>query len=158
MNNSTILQREILAAVNHLINLRYSAKRGHNEEVLREYGLSDYSLSELHVIQCIGKSGLLNITSISQTMGMTKGAISKISAKLFQRSIVEKLKMVDNQKETYLSLTDEGKRIFVAHEELHQQAEARWLKRLENYSPAELMTIKQFIADMAEPDKGQKPE
>ncbi|MBD2797904.1 MarR family transcriptional regulator [Xenorhabdus sp. 18] len=132
--------------------------RRHNEEALREYGLSGYSLSELHVIQCIGESGLLNITSISQVMGMTKGAISKICAKLFQRSIVEKLKMVDNQKETYFSLTDERKQIFAAHEKLHQQAEARWLKLLENYSLAEWMTIKQFIADMAEPDKSQKPE
>ncbi|MDC9598456.1 MarR family transcriptional regulator [Xenorhabdus anantnagensis] len=150
MNNRTVYQREILTAVNHLIHLRGSTKRGHHEEALREYGLSDYSLSELHVIQSIGVSGLLNITSISQAMGMTKGAISKICAKLLQRSIVEKLKMADNQKETYFSLTDDGKRIFAAHEKLHQQAEARWLKLLENYSAEELMTIKRFIVDIAD--------
>ncbi|MBD1228999.1 MarR family transcriptional regulator [Xenorhabdus griffiniae] len=149
MSNSTVYQREILAAVNHLIQLRDGIKRGHNEETLREYGLSGYSLSELHVIQCIGESVLLNITSISQALGMTKGAISKICAKLLQRSIVEKLKMVDNQKETYFSLTDEGKQIFSAHEKLHRQIEARWLQILENYSPEELMTIKRFIADIS---------
>ncbi|PHM62776.1 MarR family transcriptional regulator [Xenorhabdus ishibashii] len=149
MNNSIVHQREILAAVNHLIHLRDDAKRRNNEETLREYGLSGYSLSELHVIQCIGESVLLNITNISQALGMTKGAISKICAKLLQRSIVERLKMVDNQKETYFSLTDEGKQIFAAHEKLHQQAEARWLQMLENYSPEELITIKRFITDIS---------
>ncbi|MBC8947419.1 MarR family transcriptional regulator [Xenorhabdus sp. TS4] len=150
MSDSTVYQRKILAAVNHLIPLRDGIKRGHNEEVLREYGLSGYSLSELHVIQCIGESVLLNITSISQALGMTKGAISKICAKLLQRSIVEKLKMVDNQKETYFSFTDEGKLIFSAHEKLHRQIEARWLRILENYSPEELMTIRRFIADISD--------
>ncbi|BET95405.1 MarR family transcriptional regulator [Xenorhabdus taiwanensis] len=150
MSNSTIYQREILAAVNHLIHLKDSIKRGHNEETLREYGLSGYSLSELHVIQCIGESVLLNITNISQALGMTKGAISKICAKLLRRSIVEKLKMVDNQKETYFSLTDEGKQIFSAHEKLHRQIEAKWLLILENYSPEELLIIRRFIADISD--------
>ncbi|CAM3787358.1 MarR family transcriptional regulator [Xenorhabdus thuongxuanensis] len=150
MSSSIVHQREILAVVNHLIHLRDGTKGRSNEKTLSEYGLSGYSLSELHVIQCIGKSVLLNITSISQALGMTKGAISKICAKLLQRSIVEKLKMVDNQKETYFSLTDEGKQIFATHEKLHQQAEARWLQILENYSPEELITIKRFIADIVD--------
>ncbi|WP_338884193.1 MULTISPECIES: MarR family transcriptional regulator [Xenorhabdus] len=148
MNNSIVYQREILAAVNHLMHLREGMKRGHSEETLRKYGLSGYSLSELHVVQCIGGSVLLNITSISQELGMTKGAISKICAKLLQRSIVEKLKMVDNQKETYFSLTDKGKQIFSAHKKLHQQVESRWLQILENYSPEELITIKRFMTDI----------
>ncbi|MDX8001082.1 MarR family transcriptional regulator [Xenorhabdus sp. Reich] len=148
MINSTACQREILAAINHLIHLRASVKQGYDEETLRKYGISDYSLSELHVIQCIGASGLLNITAISQAMKMTKGAISKICAKLLQRSILEKLKMVDNQKEIYFSLTVEGKQIFAVHEKLHQQAEKRWMKILENYSEEELVAIQRFVVDV----------
>ena len=30
------------------------------------------SLSELHVIECIGKNGLMNVTAITTEMGMTK--------------------------------------------------------------------------------------
>ncbi|MBD2812422.1 MarR family transcriptional regulator [Xenorhabdus sp. Vera] len=150
MINSTACQREILAAIHHLIHLRNDVKQGHDKEKLREYGISDYSLSELHVIQCIGDSGLLNITAISQAMKMTKGAISKICAKLIQRVILEKLKMVDNQKESYFSLTIEGKKVFVAHEKLHRQAEAKWLQILENYSVEEQLLIKQFVLDVVE--------
>ncbi|WP_319931591.1 MarR family transcriptional regulator [Xenorhabdus santafensis] len=149
MINRTTCQREILAAVNHLIQLKESVKKGHDEEKLREYGLNGYSLSELHVIQCIGNAGLLNITAISQKMKMTKGAISKICAKLLQRALVEKLKLVDNQKEIYFNLTLEGKQVFVAHEELHQQVESNWLKILENYSDEEHLVIKRFIIDVA---------
>ncbi|MDX7993243.1 MarR family transcriptional regulator [Xenorhabdus littoralis] len=148
MINSTACQREILAAINHLIHLRASVKQGYDEETLRKYGISDYSLSELHVIQCIGASGLLNITAISQAMKMTRGAISKICAKLLQRSILEKLKMVDNQKEIYFSLTVEGKQILAVHEKLHQQAEKRWMKILENYSEEELVAIQRFVVDV----------
>ncbi|AOM42108.1 MarR family transcriptional regulator [Xenorhabdus hominickii] len=148
MINNTACQHEILSAVNQLIHIRDNVRQGHDEETLREYGISDYSLSELHVIQCIGNSGLLNITAISQAMKMTKGAISKICTKLLQRSIVEKLKMVDNQKETYFRLSDEGKWAFAAHEKLHQRAEAKWLQLLENYSAEELMTIERFLMDV----------
>ncbi|MEQ1976873.1 hypothetical protein [Xenorhabdus sp. SGI240] len=75
------------------------------------------------VNQRIGESVLLNIISISQTLGMTKGAISKISAKLLQRPIVEKR---------------------------HRQIEARGLQILENYSPEELMTTRRFIDEFGD--------
>ncbi|MCG3462932.1 hypothetical protein L7G72_13965 [Xenorhabdus bovienii] len=81
-------------------------------------------------------------------MKMTKGTILKICAKRLRRSIVEKLKMVDNQKETYFSLTFEEKRDFVAYELLREKAEERWLKILKNYSEEELVIIRQFITDM----------
>ena len=72
--------------------------KGQNEKFLRETGVSGMSLSELHVIECIGKNGLMNVTAITIEMGMTKGAISKVCTKLFQKKFVEKMQMLDNQK------------------------------------------------------------
>ena len=40
----------------------------------------------------------MNVTAITIEMGMTKGAISKVCTKLFQKKFVEKMQMLDNQK------------------------------------------------------------
>ncbi|MBD2794210.1 MarR family transcriptional regulator [Xenorhabdus szentirmaii] len=147
---STTRQRELLAAINHLMHLRSGARQGYDEKTLHKHGLGGYSLSELHVIQHIGVSGLLNVTAISQRMQMTRGAISKICAKLLLRSVLEKSKMSGNQKETHFSLSIEGKKVFSEHEKLHKLAEEKWMKVLANYSEEELMVIKRFITDVSE--------
>ncbi|MGG2016642.1 MarR family transcriptional regulator [Bacillus sp. S10(2024)] len=118
------------------------------EQFLNEIEISDISLSELHVIACIGQQGLMNVTTITESMGMTKGAISKICTKLFNKNFVEKMKMLNNQKEIFFRLTDKGREIYHAHETLHNQAEEAWLSLLDKYTKEELVVIQQFIADV----------
>ncbi|MDP7981091.1 MarR family transcriptional regulator [Bacillus sp. WLY-B-L8] len=121
-----------------------------HEQFLSEIGISDISLSELHVIACIGQQGLMNVTAITERMGMTKGAISKICTKLFNKNFVEKMKMLNNQKEIFFRLTDKGREIYHAHETLHNKAEEAWLSFLDKYTKEELVVIQQFIADVTE--------
>ncbi|SCN31449.1 Transcriptional regulator, MarR family [Bacillus cytotoxicus] len=106
------------------------------------------SLSELHVIECIGNKGLINVTAITEEMGMTKGAISKICTKLFNKKYVEKMKMLDNQKEIFFCLTESGNEIYRAHEKLHQQVEEKWLFLLNQYTEEELLFIQRFVRDV----------
>ncbi len=121
-----------------------------NEKFLRETGVSGMSLSELHVIECIGQNGLMNVTAITTEMGMTKGAISKICTKLFQKQFVEKMQMVDNQKEIFFRLTERGNEIYKAHEKLHKQAEEKWLLLLDGYTKEEQDFIQRFIKDVSD--------
>jgi len=79
---------------------------------------------------------------------MTKGAISKICTKLFNKNFVEKMKMLNNQKEIFFRLTDKGREIYHAHETLHNEAEEEWLSLLDKYTKEELEVIHQFIADV----------
>ena len=82
----------------------------------------------------------MNVTAITTEMGMTKGAISKICTKLFQKQFVEKMQMLDNQKEIFFRLTESGNEIYKAHDKLHKQAEeaatVRWIykRRIRFYS------------------------
>lgn len=94
----TAKQMEILSDIRTLFHKKEEHLKENNEKFLRETGVSGMSLSELHVIECIGKNGLMNVTAIATEMGMTKGAISKICTKLFQKQFVEKMQMLDNQK------------------------------------------------------------
>lgn len=90
----------------------------------------------------------MNVTAITEEMGMTKGAISKICTKLFNKQFVEKMRMLDNQKEIFFRLTDNGNEIYMAHEKLHQQAEEKWLLLLNQYTEEELSLIQRFVKDV----------
>ncbi|AIK37708.1 MarR family transcriptional regulator [Bacillus pseudomycoides] len=144
----TVRQIEILSDIRTLFHKQEEHMKGNDERFLRETGVSGMSLSELHVIQCIGKKGLMNVTAITEEMGMTKGAISKICTKLFNKQFVEKMKMLDNQKEIFFRLTDNGNEIYMAHEKLHQQAEEKWLLLLNQYTEEELSLIQRFVKDV----------
>lgn len=144
----TLRQIEILSDIRTLFHKKEEHMKGNDELFLRETGVSGMSLSELHVIQCIGTKGLMNVTAITEEMGMTKGAISKICTKLFNKQFVEKMKMLDNQKEIFFRLTDSGNEIYMAHEKLHQQAEEKWLLLLDQYTEEELSFIQRFVKDV----------
>ncbi|MEH7456388.1 MarR family transcriptional regulator [Bacillus sp. JJ1127] len=144
----TAKQMEILSDIRTLFHKKEAHMKDNEERLLRETGVSGVSLSELHVIQCIGKKGLMNVTAITTEMGMTKGAISKICTKLFNKQFVEKMKMLDNQKEIFFRLTDKGNEMYRAHEKLHQQAEDEWLLLLDKYTEEELVFIQRFIKDV----------
>lgn len=107
----------------------------------------ELTLSELHVIACIGKQGQVNVTAISQEMDMTRGAISKISTKLLRRGFLLKKQRADNQKEVHFQLTSTGEEIFRVHEELHEQAEKRVEGFLQKYSCSELDFIDCLLTD-----------
>ncbi|EMA6344202.1 MarR family transcriptional regulator [Bacillus cytotoxicus] len=141
-------QREILSDIRTLFHKKEEHMKENHTRFLQETGVGEMSLSELHVIECIGKKGLMNVTAITEEMGMTKGAISKICTKLFNKQYVEKMKMLENQKELFFRLTESGKEIYRAHEKLHQQAEEKWLFLLNQYTEEELSFIQRFVRDV----------
>ncbi|OAJ74043.1 MarR family transcriptional regulator [Brevibacillus sp. SKDU10] len=118
----------------------------------------ELTLSELHVIACIGKQGQVNVTAISQEMDMTRGAISKISTKLLQRGYLVKKQRADNQKEVHFQLTPMGDEIYRLHEELHEQAERRIERFLQKYSSSELAFIDRLLSDAIAEHKNKQAE
>ncbi len=51
-----------------------------------------YGVSEIHCIDFIGKIENPNVTKISESMNMTRGAISKICKKLLNNNLIYKYK------------------------------------------------------------------
>lgn len=87
--------------------------------------LSEYTPSEVHVIEFIGENNQPNVTKLAQGLYMTKGAISKISKKLITKGAIETVKKADNKKEVYFLLTDKGQEVFDTHKSLHDSFEKR---------------------------------
>ena len=52
--------------------------------------LDEYGYSETHCIDFIGRLELPNVTKIAEHMGMTRGAISKMTKKLLAKGLIEK--------------------------------------------------------------------
>lgn len=82
--------------------------------------LSNYSYTEMHCIDCIGKIENPNVTKIAQTMNLTKAGISKCIKKLILKKALKTYKNKDNKKEIYYKLTTIGYEVFKKHSKMHQ--------------------------------------
>jgi DNA-binding MarR family transcriptional regulator len=128
---------------------------GTDISVLRKNALS---LSEYHVLHYIGigegasngeaenlRSALANGTRLSKSMGMTKGGISKLTAKLQKKGLIRTERFSDNQKEVYYRLTPEGEKIFHLHAKLHAIADKNLMTALKEYDTDQLVLIREFL-------------
>jgi DNA-binding MarR family transcriptional regulator len=85
------------------------------------------TLTELHMLHAIEANPHDNITELAAKMGCTKGRVSKIVAKLCNKSLVAKYKDAGNDKDVLLQLTQKGQRI----NQYHQEADKKLLAKLE---------------------------
>lgn len=90
-----------------------------------EKSLKGYKPSEVHCIEYIGKNADSNVTKLSGSFYMTRGAISKIAQKLIKKGIIESYQMPDNKKEIYFRLTEQGKIVYKIHDGLHKEFHER---------------------------------
>ncbi len=82
--------------------------------------LIDYTFTEMHCIDCIGKLENPNVTKIAQNLNLTKAAISKIIKKLLAKNAIQGYKNPDNNKEIYYKLTSTGQEVFNKHLSMHE--------------------------------------
>lgn len=105
----------------------------------------DYGVSEIHCIDLIGKIENPNVTKISESMNMTRGAISKICKRLLNSKLINKYKKPDNDKEIYFKLTELGEKLYKHHEIKHKQWEERNNKFFKNIDKKEQEVVASFL-------------
>ncbi len=114
-------------------------------KVKMEKSLKGYKSAEVHYIQCIGSNVDPNVTTLAESLYMTRGAISKITKKLMEKGIVESYQKPDNKKEIYFRLTSQGESIHKVHEELHQEFKDRDKVVFEQVSEAQFDSLLKFV-------------
>ena len=107
----------------------------------------ELTISEYHVIDCIGKNHLPNVTFIAKQLDMTKGAISKITAKLISKGLINADHLDNNKKEIYYILTPQGKDAYKVHEKVHDAENEKLVNIFKMYNEEELKTIRKFLDD-----------
>ncbi|MBI9075182.1 MAG: winged helix-turn-helix transcriptional regulator [Desulfatibacillum sp.] len=100
---------------------------------------------EVNAIEAIGLDPGKNVSSLAQTLGVTKGTISPLVSRLSQKGFVKKFKGGDNDKEVLLDLTMQGKRIFHEHEMLRLKLHADLFEQYEKENPQYLSFLKRFL-------------
>ena len=100
---------------------------------------------EINAIEAIGKDPGKNVSTVAQTLGVTKGTISPLVSRLAKRGFVRKFKGGDNNKEVLLDLTMQGKRIFHEHEMLLHKLHADLFEQYEKENPQYLSFLKRFL-------------
>ena len=77
------------------------------------------SRGEIHTIQAIGRNSGINVTTLAEHMGVTKGAVSQSIKKLSEKGLVRKTHPPGNAKKVILELTELGCIGFHNHEKFH---------------------------------------
>ncbi len=136
MDNINIIMKSLKAIYEKEETLGKLAFKGEYEE---------YGVSEIHCLDLIGKIEDPNVTKISQSMNMTRGAISKISKKLLNSNLIDKYKKPENDKEIYFKLTELGERLYKHHEVKHKQWEERNNKFFKNVDEKNQEIVASFL-------------
>lgn len=102
-------------------------------------GTEPLNTASIHLIDVIGKHPDYNATRIAQVLGNTKGAVSQMSAKLEEKGLIKRIR--SNEKEITFILTNEGKKVFDGHAQLHAQLYQRLEILLDEFSKEDVQKI-----------------
>ena len=109
--------------------------------------LHGYGYSEIHCIKAIEELEAPNVTEISRSLNMTRGAITKITRKLMTQGLIESYQMPDNRQKIFFRLTEAGQPLYEEHENRHRQWEKRDLMFLNHFSNQELEKFASFMSE-----------
>ena len=102
--------------------------------------------SEIHTVMAIGKNPDINLTNLSQLLGITKSAISQMVSRLAKKDLVEKHRDPANDKEVLIRLTPRGTIAYLGHEQHHAKIYARMQQNVGDLTEDELALILRFLA------------
>ena len=103
------------------------------EDKKRTYGTKLLlTKAEIHTIVAVGDNPNINITSLAEILGITKGATSQMIYKLVDKGVVEKKVSPDSDTEVVLNLTENGLINYQYHDNYHKQTNDKAFTLLED--------------------------
>ncbi|MGH0924283.1 MarR family transcriptional regulator [Bacillus pacificus] len=110
-----------------------------------EEGLKGFKSSEVHCIEYIENNADSNVTQLAEAFYVTRGAISRMTKKLMKKGLIESYQKLENKKEIYFKLTEQGKEIYKIHEDLHKEFQERDKVVFEQVTEEEFDSIISFV-------------
>ena len=86
--------------------------------------------SELHILDSIGNNYGNSVTELSKSFEITKGAVSQVVNKLFEKGYLKKERKTGQAKEIMLSPTEKGWKAFKILDDVHRNMENEFFKYL----------------------------
>ncbi len=112
----------------------------------RCYGTDDkLYASQVHMLDVIGAYEGITTTQLANLLGITKGAVSQTTNKLFNMSLINKLPSSERKNEVHISLTDKGRTVFDYHNELHISTQRQIDSIFSSLPPDSLAAVNSII-------------
>lgn len=140
MRMNTPLSAQIARVINQLLFLE-------KKSVFTYRGITLYP-SELHLMEVVAADGGDNVTTMAQTLGVTKGAVSQTISRLVRKRIVTKTRDPHNKNELTVQFTATGKRAIEAFAGLRADAGRRYETYLSSLTDAERQIIGTFLTQV----------
>ena len=120
----------------------------------RKYlGENKMYLRELHFLTISGENQDMTMTEISDSMGISQGAVSQIAKRLLNKGLIEKVKREDNRRITQIVLTEEGKRLFEQYKRFDEERHNEVDLYFQEFSEEDFETIiryERLVRDVCE--------
>ena len=93
------------------------------QKIPREYSCGQLLYhAETDLLERINEYPKSNVSMLSAESGVTKSAVTQMSAKLCDKGLIERYQSPANKKEKYFRLTEAGHEVRKKHEEQHKNA------------------------------------
>ena len=131
--------------------LRLSTKISEMECTVRNYGTgTPIYEAEIHMIKAIKENEGIHVTGLAEQLGVTKGAVSQIIAKLDKKEMIVKEQDAGNLSRLALRLSAKGETAYLHHEKLHGEFDRLVADVLVTASEKDRAFLVQFFAALEE--------
>lgn len=90
------------------------------ESVLQNEKCKNLSISELHLIEKIGKKSTMTVTQIAERLNITLPSVTAAINKLCLKGYVKKERSKEDRRTVWVTLTEAGKEVEAIHEKFHK--------------------------------------
>ncbi|HGE5805043.1 MarR family transcriptional regulator [Bacillus cereus] len=148
---TNIVHEQTLKAIEDFVITREKKKYA-SQEIIKELVSEsenikkNWTLTQLHIVSVIHESKQhMNNTLLSMELNISKATISKAIRVLIDNKILLTHQNIDNKKEIFYTLTDEGIQLAIIHNKLHKIAHERYIKLFQQFNDSELQIITNFL-------------
>jgi len=115
----------------------------------KDYGTGDLLyFAELHTIGMVARNDEVNMTQLSEIMGVTKGAISQTIRKLVHKNLILRTN-INNRKEVNLRLSEKGRIVLRAQESFQKEIFTFATTLYENARPEDREIVRRLFMAIA---------
>lgn len=120
--NGGIILSEFAEALNDIMVKAYHSILRLEEESLKAISDTSLSISEMHLIECVGKGKEegANISKLASELCVTRPSATIAVNKLEKKGYVKKVSSQDDGRVVYAILTDKGREIDDIHKQYHR--------------------------------------
>lgn len=111
-----------LSQMDEMLTITYRSIWKVEEEMLRRLSDNSLSLSEMHMLESIGKKGdSASVTDIAQDLDITLPSVTAMVKRLEKKGYITKEKSSEDARRVQIVLTHEGRRAETAHRYYHRR-------------------------------------